>query len=78
VVTAFVCALAYALPLVSRSSGVATAIPFFLGSLRRLKDEPDEPGRAGAGRRCQAFDVSILIASVREAQFARQTGETYG
>ena len=82
VVTAFVCE---ALLAAHRSLGepellarVATAIPFFLGSLRRLKDEPDELclSYMPVDMHMRVLDVSILVASVL-AQFARQAGETH-
>lgn len=80
VVTAFVCE---ALLAAHRSLGesdllarVAKAIPFFLGGLRRLKDEPDELclSYMPVDMRMRVLDVSILIAAVL-AEFARQSGE---
>jgi len=81
VVTAFVCE---ALLAAHRSLGdahllarVDTAIPFFLGSLRRLKDTPDELclSYMPVDMHMRVLDVSILIAAVL-AQFGRQSGET--
>jgi len=81
VVTAFVCE---ALLAAHRSLGeadllarVAASIPFFLGSLRHLKDEADELclSYMPVDMRMRVLDVSILIAAVL-AEFADQSGET--
>ena len=77
VVTAFVCE---ALLAAHRQSGAADllarvekAIPFFLGDLQRLKNEPEELclSYMPLPMTMRVLDVSILIASVL-AQFARQ------
>jgi hypothetical protein len=81
VVTAFVCEAYLA---AHRQLGepalltpVEKAIPFFLGDLQRLKDEPEELclSYMPLPMTMRVMDVSILIASVL-AQFARQSGQT--
>ena len=80
VVTAFVCE---ALLAMHRQFGeadlltrVEKAIPFFLGDLQRLKDEPEELclSYMPLPMTMRVMDVSILIASVL-AQFARQADQ---
>jgi hypothetical protein len=80
VVTAFVCEAFLA---AHRQLGderflsrVEAAIPFFLGDLRPLKDEPDELclSYMPLPMRMRVLDVSILIASVL-SQFAQQAGQ---
>jgi hypothetical protein len=57
-------------------SRVEAAIPFFLGDLQRLKDEPEELclSYMPLPMSMRVMDVSILIASVL-AQFARQANQ---
>ena len=77
VVTAFVCEAFLAAHRRLREPAllarVEAAIPFFLGDLRKLKDEPDELclSYMPLTMTMRVLDVSILIASVL-AQFARQ------
>jgi hypothetical protein len=80
VVTAFICEAFLA---AHRELGdammlarVEAALPFFLGDLQILKDEPDELclSYMPLPMRMRVLDVSILIASVL-AQFARQAGQ---
>jgi len=81
VVTAFVCeALLAAHRQVGDSallSRVEATIPFFLGDLQRLKDEPEELclSYMPLPMTMRVLDVSILIASVL-AQFAKQSGQS--
>lgn len=81
VVTAFVCEAFLA---AYRQSGrpellarVARAIPFFLGDLRKLKDEPEELclSYMPVPMTMRVLDVSILIASVL-AQYATLSGDS--
>lgn len=57
-------------------SRVEAAIPFFLGDLQRLKDEPEElcVSYMPLPMNMRVMDVSILVASVL-AQFARQANQ---
>jgi hypothetical protein len=77
VVTAFVCEAFLAAHRQLREpemlSRVKAAIPFFLGDLKRLKDEPEELclSYMPLPMNMRVLDVSILVASVL-AQFAHQ------
>jgi hypothetical protein len=81
VVTAFVCETFLAahrqLGEPALLSRVEAAIPFFLGDLKRLKDEPKELclSYMPLPMTMRVMDVSILIASVL-VQFAHQAGRT--
>jgi len=81
VVTAFVCEAYLAAHRQLGNSAllapVEKAIPFFLGDLQRLKDEPEELclSYMPLPMTMRVMDVSILIASVL-AQFAHQSGQT--
>jgi hypothetical protein len=80
VVTAFVCEAFLAAHRQLKEpewlSRVEAAIPFFLGDLQRLKDEPEELclSYMPLPMNMRVMDVSILVASVL-AQFARQASQ---
>jgi hypothetical protein len=80
VVTAFVCEAFLAAHRQLREpellSRVEAAIPFFLGDLKRLKDEPEELclSYMPLPMHMRVLDVSILVASVL-AQFAKQADQ---